>query len=99
MTQAIDTNIRNLIENLDRKIDTISTDVVEMKVSLSTLNERFNSLEATTDERFKSIDQRLGSLEDRFKTQDNRIWSLVVDIFLALFGLLAKVAFFPAMSA
>ncbi|MGF1603822.1 MAG: hypothetical protein ACFCU8_17715 [Thermosynechococcaceae cyanobacterium] len=120
MTQAIDTDLRTLIEKLDHKIDQISTDVVEVKVSLSAVNERFNTLDAKTDERFNTlnaktderfiainqrfdnvdqrfdnVDQRLGSLESSLKAQDNRIWSLIVAVFLALFSLLAKMSFFP----
>jgi hypothetical protein len=84
MTQSTDTDIkeiRDLILGLDKKIDAL-----DKKVEVNA---------AKTDERFNAIDQRLGSLEDRFKATDNRIWTLIAGVVLALFGLLAKMTFFP----
>lgn len=84
MTQAADTGIRNMMASIDQKLEAIAADVVEIKISQATTNERLNGL-----------DQRVGSLEDRLKTQDNRFWSLTIGIILSLIGLLTKLAFFP----
>ncbi|MGB7417071.1 MAG: hypothetical protein WA902_22950 [Thermosynechococcaceae cyanobacterium] len=86
MTQAADTDIRNMMISIDQRLEAISVDVVEIKIS-----------QATTNERLKGLDQRVGNLEDRLKTQDNRFWSLTIGIVLALMGLLAKLAFVPAV--
>lgn len=85
MTQTTNADITEAIASINKKLDTIAEDVVEIKVSQATTNERLNGLE-----------QRVGSVEERIKTQDNRFWSLTIGIVLSLIGLLAKLAFFPA---
>lgn len=83
MTQAANTDVGEMMASINQKLEAIAADVVEIKISQATTNERLNGL-----------DQRVGSLEDRLKTQDNRFWSLTLGIVLALVGLLAKMAFF-----
>jgi hypothetical protein len=51
---------------------------------------------ARTEERFNSVEQRLGSLEDRTKAQDRRLWTFVTALVLAALGTIAKLAFFPS---
>jgi hypothetical protein len=84
-----------VIERIDRKLDAIATDLAEIKTESRVFHarteERFNSI----DQRFNSVDQRLGSLEDRTKAQDNRLWTFVTALVIALVGLLTKLAFFP----
>ena len=84
------------------RLDRIETAVEKMSDTIISLDKKLDIFIATTDERFKAIDQRfdavdqrLESLEERFKSQDNRIWGLIAGVVLALFGLLAKMAFFP----
>lgn len=94
MTQAADTDIRDLILGIDKKLD----------VFIARTNERFNAIDqrfTDMDKRFDTIDQRLDRFEDRLdrfedrlSAQDTRLWSLIVGIVLALFGLLAKLSFF-----
>ena len=81
---------------------TSDTDIEELK---ELINSQFNSLQIgqtrmeeqvrAIDKPLDSIDQRLDRLEGRLEKQDNRFWALVGGAFLALFGLLAKLAFFP----
>ena len=112
--------IESAFEKIDRKLDAISADQVEIKISqakteerLSSMEtrfeERFNSMETRFEERFNAIDQRFDAMDQRFatmekrqdnfeersKSQDNRLWSLIAGVVLALFGLLVKMAFFP----
>lgn len=79
--------LESIIERVDRKIDAISTDLGELK-----LETRVNH--AQTSEKLDSLTQRVGSLEEKVKAQDNRLWSFVTALILALVGLLAKLAFF-----
>ena len=89
--------IESVFERIDRKLDAIAADLVELKISQGRMEERFNAIDQrfdSVDQRFNSVDQRLDSLEERLKSQDNRIWGLIAGVVLALFGLLAKMAFF-----
>ncbi|NCJ06353.1 hypothetical protein GS597_07480 [Synechococcales cyanobacterium C] len=116
MTQATDSEIReirDLILGLDKKIDSLDK---RFEVSQTRTDERFNSI----DERFNSIDERFNSIDERFsalntqlsdfkkttdtqladirtqlRSQDNRLWTFVTALVLALVGLLSKLAFFP----
>ena len=76
--------IESVFERIDRKLDAIATDLTEIKISQGKMEERLNA-----------IDQRMDNAEERLKSQDNRIWGLITGVVLALFGLLAKMAFFP----
>jgi uncharacterized coiled-coil protein SlyX len=77
-----------VIERVDRKLDTIATDLGELKLESRVYH-------AQTSEKLDSLTQRVGSLEEKVKAQDNRLWSFVTALILALVGLLAKLAFFP----
>lgn len=110
MTQATDTEIRDLILGLEKKLDAL-----DKKVEINS---------ARTDERFNAIDQRFNALEtdisdiktdlrdirstdiaamktelrdirSEVKGQDARLWGFVIALFLSLAGVLAKVVFFP----
>ena len=83
--------VESAFEKIDRKLDVIVADLVELKISQARMEERFNGV----DQRLDTIDHRLDSVEERLKSQDNRIWGLIAGVVLALFGLLAKMAFFP----
>ncbi len=97
MTQATDTEIRDLILALDKKlgdkIDPIAADVVEMKIAQARTEERLNSLETGISD----IKTELKDIRSEVRGQDARLWGFVVALFLALAGVLTKVVFFPQM--
>ncbi len=62
------------------------------------IDEQLKNLElgqARMEEKLNAVEKRLELQETRIGDQDKRFWTLIVGAFLALFGLLAKVAFFP----
>lgn len=90
--------LESIIERVDRKLDAIASDIVEIKISQAKTDERFNSI----DERFKSIDQRFNTIDTQFadikiqiRAQDNRLWVFITTLIIAVVGLLAKFLFFP----
>ena len=134
MTTTSETQIAELIEKLDQKLDRLDEkfdqkiDVLEDKI-----NQKFDAFEEKIDQKFdrfeekidqkidkldeklslkiekldekveqinvaqgklNGIDKRLDRLEIRVDDQDKRFWTLIIGAFLALFGLLAKMAFF-----
>lgn len=84
------------LENLNQKIDAVETrlsqriDAVEINLS-----QRIEAVDIKLTQRIDSLDKKVDGIEIRMNAQDTRIWSLVVGVVLALFGLLAKLAFFP----
>lgn len=88
------------LESMSQRIESVEVNLTQ-KIDFT--NERIDSLEKVTDQRFTSLekmtDQRLTSLEKRMDSQDARIWSLIVTAGVALFGLLAKLTFFPDLKA
>lgn len=95
MTQSTNTDIANLLQKMDSKIDAISSDLSDLKIGQAMLEERSAGFEAKTLEQFDAANQRLGSLEERTQTQDGHIWSLLAGLLLTVVGLSTKVAFFP----
>lgn len=94
MTQSTESDTQKILA----KLDVISSDIVEIKVTLAKHDERFNSIDQrfdAIDKRFEAVDKRFEAIEGNLKAQDTKIWGLVSGIVLALFGLLAKLAFFP----
>ena len=59
------------------------------------MGKRFEACFDAIEQRFITMEQRQDSFEERTRVQDNRLWSLIAGVLLALFGLLAKMAFFP----
>ena len=85
MTQAPPDRLDRIESSVERLVDVVTAMDKKLDVHI-----------AKTDEHFKAIDQRLESLEQNTKAQDNRLWTLIIGVVLALFGLLAKMAFFPS---
>jgi predicted nucleic acid-binding Zn-ribbon protein len=97
MPQSIDTEIRNLIFNLDKKIDALDKKV---EVSAARTEERFNRI----DQRFASLETQVADLKKQvvdirsdfkadiadirvqLRSQDNRLWAFIVALFLAVYG-------------
>ncbi|NJK29932.1 MAG: hypothetical protein HC940_07165 [Acaryochloris sp. SU_5_25] len=88
MTQSIDTEIRDLILGLDKKIDALDKKV---EVSAARTEERFNSI----DQRFTSLETQVADIRVQLRSQDNRLWAFIVALFLAVFGFAAKLILFP----
>jgi predicted nuclease with TOPRIM domain len=85
MTQATDTSeVLNRLDRLTTAVESIQSDIQGIKLS-----------QARTEEKLDALNQRLGSLEDRVKSQDSRVWGILVAILGTALGLAAKLAFFP----
>lgn len=80
------------LESLNQKIDAVETNLTQRidftNTRIDTTNQRIESLE-------KTLKSDTDALEKRLNAQDTRLWGVVVGVTLALFGLLAKLAFFP----
>ncbi len=105
MTTTSETQIAELIEKLDKKLDRLDKkfdqkiDKLDEKLSLKIEKldekvEQINIVQGRNEEKLNGIDKRLDRLEIRVDDQDKRFWTLIIGAFLALFGLLAKMAFF-----
>jgi hypothetical protein len=84
--------LRDLILGMDKKIDVFIAQNIEQ---LKRIEQRIDSVESNLTQKIDALDKKVDSIETRMNAQDTRIWSIVVGVVLALFGLLAKVAFFP----
>lgn len=91
VSKKLEDKIDTVSKKLEDKIDAVAADVNDLKIAQAKNDERFNSI----DQRFNNVEQRLDTFEDRIKTQDNRFWGIITGMFITLFGLLAKMAFFP----
>jgi septal ring factor EnvC (AmiA/AmiB activator) len=98
--------LESVIERIDRKLDIISADIVEIKVSQARTDERLNSLEGqlldfkkSTDTQFadlkKSTDTQFADIRVQLRAQDSRLWTFISALVLAVVGLLTKFLFFP----
>jgi hypothetical protein len=109
MTQATDTDIReirDLLLGLDKKIDGVDIKldihIVKTDERFNSIDERFNSIEIqisdlkrNTDTKFADLKTDVTDLKLQLRAQDNRLWTFVGALFLAVLGFLAKFAFFP----
>lgn len=84
--------IEAAFEKIDRKLDAIASNVVEIKIAQAKADERLNALEAGMAD-FKA---ELRDVRGEIKGQDARLWGFVIALFLSLAGVLAKVVFFPS---
>jgi hypothetical protein len=84
MTQATDTDIReirDLLLGMDKKLD----------VHMAKTEEQLKGIDA----RFAGIDSQLADIKVQLRSQDNRLWTFVGALFVAGCGAIAKFAFFP----
>jgi hypothetical protein len=103
MTQTTDTEIRDLILDLDKKIDARDKKV---EVSAVRTEERLKALEI----RYQiSINKGLRLVQNskpilliyrvQLRSQDNRLWTFIIALFLAVFGFAPKLILFPGSQA
>jgi hypothetical protein len=81
MTQATDTEIRDLLLGLDKKLD----------VYVAKTDEQLKGIET----QISDLKVNIGDIKLQLRSQDNRLWTFVGALFLAVLGFLAKFAFFP----
>lgn len=91
MTQAPPDRLDRLESSVERLVDVVTAMDKKLDIHIAKTDERFKSI----DQRFDALEKRMGSFEQNLKAQDNRLWTLIAGVVLALFGLLAKMAFFP----
>jgi hypothetical protein len=102
MTQATDTDIReirDLLVGLDKKIDGVDKKldihIARTEEQFKSIDVRFSSIDVQLADIKKSTDTQLADMRLQMRSQDNRLWTFVAAIFLAGFGIIAKQSFFP----
>jgi predicted nuclease with TOPRIM domain len=107
MTQATDTSeILKQLDKLTTAVESVQSDIRDIKLSQARTEERIKSLAELTDQRFSaaqqqvsaldtSLNKRIDSFEQRGNGQETRFWSLVAILATTLLGILGKVVFFP----
>jgi septal ring factor EnvC (AmiA/AmiB activator) len=85
MTQVIEAS------EVLKRLDSIQSDMQDIKLS-----------QARTEEQLKGVAIQISDLKTditdvrlQLRSQDNRLWTFVGALFLAVLGFLAKFAFFP----
>ncbi|MGL5075736.1 MAG: hemolysin XhlA family protein [Waterburya sp.] len=73
MTVSIEQDLKDILNKMEAKIDNLSKDVVDLKVSAAKLTEKTEAIE-------KDVKELKG-------TQKAQIWSLIVAVFTAILGL------------
>jgi|GEM_PF-2419013 len=140
MTQTTDTTeVLRQLGKLTTVVESIQTDVQEIKVSQARTEERFNSidqrinsletrledfkkssdtqiadLKKSTETQFadlkktteaqiadfkKSTETQFADMKVQLRSQDNRLWTFLAALFLAVLGFAAKLILFPGGSA
>lgn len=129
MTQTTDTTeVLKQLGKLTTVVESIQTDVQEIKISQARTEERFNSIDqrinslGTRLEDFKkSSDTQIADLKKstetqitdlkksteiqfadvkmQLRSQDNRLWTFLAALFLAVLGFAAKLILFPGGQA
>jgi hypothetical protein len=77
------------LESLNQKIDAVDTK----------LTQKIDAVDAKLTNQISSLDKKVDSVEIRMNAQDTRVWTLSVEVVVAMFGLLIKMAFFQDLKA
>jgi septal ring factor EnvC (AmiA/AmiB activator) len=96
MTSTTDTDLRDILINLDKKLDVyIAQNTEQMK----SLESQITDLKKSTDTQFadikKSTDTQFADIKVQLRSQDSRLWTFVTALIVMLVGFLTKLAFFP----
>jgi flagellar capping protein FliD len=92
MTQATDTEIRDLILGLDKKLDVYIAQSTEQFKNIET---RLSDFKESTDTQLSDLKTQLSETRTQLRSQDTRLWGFIVTLSLAVIGFLSKLAFFP----
>jgi predicted nucleic acid-binding Zn-ribbon protein len=85
MTSTTDTDLRDILINLDKKLD----------VYIAQNTEQMKSLKSQMTDLKKSTDTKLAEIRTQLRSQDSRLWTCVTVLIVMLVGFLTKLAFFP----
>ena len=96
MTQTTDTEIRDLILGLDKKIDALDK---KLEITAARTDERLKALETQVVDYKKNTDTQLTDIKLQLRSQDNRLWGFLAALFLAVLGFAAKLLLFPTGQA
>lgn len=85
MTSTTDTDLRDILINLDKKLD----------VYIAQNTDQMKSLESQVTDLKKSTDTQFADIKTQLRSQDSRLWTFVTALIVMLVGFLTKLAFFP----
>jgi hypothetical protein len=96
MTPTTDTDIRDILINLDKKLDVY---IAQNSEQMKSLESQITDLKRSTDTQFadikKSTDTQFADIKIQLRSQDSRLWTFVTALIVMLVGFLTKLAFFP----
>jgi chromosome segregation ATPase len=103
MTNAIEASeVLKQLDKISVAVASIQSDMADIKISQARTDERLNGLEKSlsdTRAEFKTdiadLKTDITDIRLQLRAQDNRLWTFVGALFLAVLGFLAKFAFFP----
>lgn len=87
--------LESFIERMDSKLDTIASDLGEVKLFQARTDERLRNLETQVSGLKVDLKADVTDIKTQLRSQDNRLWGFVAAVFLTAFGFVAKLAFFP----
>jgi hypothetical protein len=87
--------LESFIERMDSKLDTIASDLREVKLFQARTDEQLRNLGFQVSGLKVDLKADITDIKTQLRSQDNRLWGFVAAVFLTVFGFVAKFAFFP----
>lgn len=87
--------LESFIERMDSKLDTIASDLAEVKLFQARTDERLRNLGFQVSGLKVDLKADITDIKTQLRSQDNRLWGFVAAVFLTVFGFVAKFAFSP----
>ncbi|HEY9694900.1 MAG TPA: hypothetical protein V6D15_22090 [Oculatellaceae cyanobacterium] len=90
MSITIESDLKEILNKIDTKLDTLSRDVTDIKVGVARLEEKVDGLEKRIDAKIDGIEQKLESkLDGLGKRMDNQEFisrGVLVGLIVAILG-------------
>ncbi|WP_017294773.1 hypothetical protein [Geminocystis herdmanii] len=78
--------INSKFEKIDRKLETISNDIIELKIDVATIKTEVNAVNKRLDDTQSNMNKRVDGVEARLNI-------LISVMFIGLLGIIAKLVF------
>ncbi|GAC1459572.1 MAG: hypothetical protein NVS2B14_08370 [Chamaesiphon sp.] len=94
MSLTIESDLKEILTKIDRKLDTLSRDVTDLKIGVARLEEKVDGGEKRLEEKIDGIEKRLESkldgLSKRLDNQEFLSRGVLIGLIVAILGGFAK---------
>lgn len=90
MSVTIEQDLKEWLEKIDRKLDSLQSDVTELKISVARQDGKIENLETRMEGRFNQLEEKLDGMSKRVDNQEFVNRGILIGLIVTILGGFAK---------